>query len=142
MKISPVPSGEPAGIRQIGPGSFRSDRPIVGPGGPLTDAQWALIEPLLPDRTPERGGRWRDHREVIDAIVFTSRTGPQWMYLPDRYGLMAQADEEDDPDWAVSVDSTVVRAHQHPAGARKQGLRQASRLAMPSAAPAEDRQQR
>ncbi|MEV5434150.1 transposase [Streptomyces sp. NPDC052701] len=37
---------------------------------PLTDAQWARIEPLLPDRTPERGGRWRDHREVIDAIAF------------------------------------------------------------------------
>ncbi|RMI26252.1 hypothetical protein EBN88_29845, partial [Streptomyces triticirhizae] len=27
---------------------------------PLTDAQWARIEPLLPDRTPKRGGRWRD----------------------------------------------------------------------------------
>ncbi|WP_394816267.1 hypothetical protein [Streptomyces mooreae] len=32
--------------------------------------QWARIEPLLPDRTPKRGGRWRDHREVIDAIAF------------------------------------------------------------------------
>ncbi|MEU0698162.1 transposase [Streptomyces niveus] len=35
----------------------------------MTDAQWAKIEPLLPDRTPRRGGRWRDHREVIDAIA-------------------------------------------------------------------------
>ncbi|WP_405889711.1 transposase [Streptomyces sp. NBC_00133] len=36
----------------------------------LTDAQWARIEPLLSDRTPRRGGRWRDHREMIDAIAW------------------------------------------------------------------------
>ncbi|MFD6994116.1 transposase [Streptomyces sp. NPDC059943] len=36
----------------------------------LSDAQWARIEPLLPDRMPRRGGRWRDHRQVIDAIAF------------------------------------------------------------------------
>ncbi|MGW0477098.1 hypothetical protein [Streptomyces coeruleorubidus] len=35
--------------------------------------QWARIEPLLPDRTPKRGGRWRDHRDLIDAIAFLSR---------------------------------------------------------------------
>jgi transposase len=52
----------------------------------LTDAQWARIEPLLPDRTPKRGGRWRDHREVIDAIAFKFRTGTQWVHLPEEYG--------------------------------------------------------
>ncbi|WTP70456.1 IS5 family transposase (plasmid) [[Kitasatospora] papulosa] len=112
---------------------------------PLTDAQWARIEPLLPDRKPKRGGRWRDHRQVIDAIAFKFRTGTQWVHLPERYGnwrgvynrlrmwaidgtwervfiaLMAQADAEEDLDWAVSVDSTIVRAHQHAAGARKKG---------------------
>ncbi|MGW7197672.1 transposase [Streptomyces chryseus] len=36
----------------------------------LTDAQWARIEPLLPDRMPQRDGRWRDHREVIEAIAW------------------------------------------------------------------------
>ncbi|PJN05327.1 hypothetical protein CG723_45465 [Streptomyces sp. CB01635] len=41
----------------------------------LADAQWARIEPLLPDRTPKRGGRWRDHRQVIDAITWKFRTG-------------------------------------------------------------------
>ncbi|WP_421107646.1 transposase [Streptomyces sp. NEAU-S77] len=41
----------------------------------LTDAQWARIEPLLPDRTPKRGGRWRDHREMIDATAFKFWTG-------------------------------------------------------------------
>ncbi|MEV8597189.1 IS5 family transposase [Streptomyces sp. NPDC052012] len=101
------------------------------------------IERLLPDRTPRRGGRWRDHREVIDAIAFKFQTGTQWVHLPEKYGnsrgvynrlrmwavdgtwervftaLVAQADAEEDVSWAVSVDSTVVRAHQHAAGARK-----------------------
>ncbi|GHF59924.1 hypothetical protein GCM10018787_04990 [Streptomyces thermodiastaticus] len=112
---------------------------------PLTDAQWARIEPLLPDRTPKRGGRWRDHREVIDAIAYKFQTGTQWVHLPEKYGnwrgvynrlrmwavdgtwervftaLVAQADADEDVRWAVSVDSTIVRAHQHAAGAREKG---------------------
>ncbi|MFF2028463.1 IS5 family transposase [Streptomyces sp. NPDC058171] len=111
----------------------------------LTDAQWARIEPLLPDRSPRRGGRWRDHREVIDAIAFKYRTGTPWMDLPEHFGswkgahnrlrkwaadgtwekvftaLLAQADAEGDLDWVVAVDSTIVRAHQHAAGARPKG---------------------
>ncbi|MFF3285606.1 transposase [Streptomyces sp. NPDC003023] len=50
------------------------------------DAQWARIEPLLPDRTPKRGGRWRDHRQVIDAIAFKYRTGTPWIDLPEHFG--------------------------------------------------------
>ncbi|UPZ26392.1 IS5 family transposase [Streptomyces sp. LRE541] len=123
------------------------DQSVVGPGVPLTDAQWARIEPLLPDRTPKRGGRWRDHREVIDAIAFEFQTGTQWVHLPEKYGnwrgvynrlrmwavdgtwervftaLVAQADADEDLNWAVSVDSTIVRAHQHAAGARGKGAR-------------------
>ncbi|MCG0283763.1 hypothetical protein L4B83_01730 [Streptomyces sp. PSAA01] len=53
------------------------DQSVVGPGVPLADAQWARIEPLLPDRTPKRGGRWRDHREVIDTIA----------YIPHRHAV-------------------------------------------------------
>ncbi|MFI1351290.1 transposase [Streptomyces lydicus] len=51
----------------------------------MTDTQWARIEPLLPDRTPKRGGRWRDHRQVIDAMAFTYRTGTRcgsWRATP------------------------------------------------------------
>ncbi|MFE4960797.1 transposase [Streptomyces sp. NPDC056653] len=59
---------------------------LVGSDVPLTDAQWARIEPLLPDRTPRRGGRWRDHREVIDAIAWKFQTGSQWVHLPEKYG--------------------------------------------------------
>ncbi|MFG3431036.1 transposase [Streptomyces californicus] len=51
----------------------------------MTDAQWAGVEPLLSDRTPRRGGRWRDHRQVIDAIAFKYRTGTPWMDLPDHF---------------------------------------------------------
>lgn len=49
--------------------------------------------------------------------------------------LLAQADTEGDLDWVVAVDSTVVRAHQHAAGARQKGPRPASRTTTPSAGP-------
>ncbi|MER6540750.1 transposase [Streptomyces sp900105755] len=55
-------------------------------GHVLTDAQWARIEPLLPDHRPKRGGRWRDHRGMIDAIAFKFQTGTQWVHLPEKYG--------------------------------------------------------
>ncbi|MFJ7239299.1 transposase [Streptomyces olivaceus] len=59
--------------------SSSSDRAVarIGRGGtavPLTDARWARVEPLLPDRTTRRGGRWRSHREVIDAITWKFQT--------------------------------------------------------------------
>jgi hypothetical protein len=60
---------------------FRSDHLIVAPGVPLIDAQWARIELLLSDRTPRRGGRLRDHREMTDAIAFKFQTGSQWVHL-------------------------------------------------------------
>ncbi|CUM35780.1 insertion element transposase [Streptomyces venezuelae] len=50
--------------------------------------------------------------------------------------LLAQADAENDLDWCIAIDSTVVRAHQHSAGARQKGLQSASRTITPSDAPA------
>ncbi|MFD0150054.1 transposase [Streptomyces sp. NPDC055721] len=50
------------------------------------DAQWARIEPLLPDRTPKRGGRWRGHRQVIDAIALKCRTGTPRIACPTSAG--------------------------------------------------------
>jgi transposase len=109
----------------------------------LTDPEWALLEPLLPDRTTRRGGRWADHRVVIDAVFWRARTGSPWRDLPPQYGnwktiynrhqrwcsdgtwaavldeLRRGADVADGPQWTVSVDSTVIRAHQHAAGARR-----------------------
>ncbi|MFJ3189308.1 transposase [Streptomyces halstedii] len=51
----------------------------------LPDAQWARIKPLLPDLAPRRGGRWRDHRQLIDANAFKYRIGMQWMDLPEPF---------------------------------------------------------
>ncbi|WP_369679717.1 transposase [Streptomyces mirabilis] len=50
--------------------------------------QWARIEPLLPDRSPRRGGRWRDHRQVIDAIAWKFQTGSQCVHLPGRVRIL------------------------------------------------------
>ncbi len=52
--------------------------------------------------------------------------------------LLAQADAEGDLEWVVAVDSTIVRAHQHAAGARQKGRRPASPPTMPSDGPAAD----
>ncbi|MGW6026940.1 transposase [Streptomyces sp. NPDC055099] len=79
-------AGQPKGSAVGCTRPFRLDQAVVGPGVPLTDAQGVRIEPLLPDRAPKRGGRWRDHREVIDAIAFKFQTGTQWVHLPDKYG--------------------------------------------------------
>lgn len=54
----------------------------------LTDAQWAFIEPLLPElpKRPDRRGRpWRDSREVLNGILWILRTGAQWSEMPRRY---------------------------------------------------------
>ncbi|GAA1455067.1 hypothetical protein GCM10009602_68160 [Nocardiopsis tropica] len=108
----------------------------------LTDQEWELIRPLLPPTTPVRGGRWRDHRQVLNAIIYRTRTGVPWRDLPERYGPWTTAQHrlqrwEADGTWArieqhltesapqtdlnAQIDSTVVRAHQHAAGARKRG---------------------
>ncbi|MGW7103266.1 IS5 family transposase [Streptomyces sp. NPDC054883] len=89
-----------------------------------------------------RGGRWSDRRRVINGVLYRVRTGVQWRDLPERFGpwetvhkrhrrwsadgtwkmllsrIQAAEDAAGQIDWDVSVDSTVVRAHQHAAGAR------------------------
>ncbi|WP_372452215.1 transposase [Saccharothrix obliqua] len=52
--------------------------------GELVDRAWAVIEPSLP--VSGCGRRWRDHRQVINAILWKLRTGSPWRDLPDRYG--------------------------------------------------------
>jgi len=56
----------------------------------LTEEQWALIRPFIPDpeveRTGEKGGRpWRDPRDVLNGILWVLRTGAPWVDLPRRY---------------------------------------------------------
>ena len=52
----------------------------------LTDEQWARLEPLLPDRTPQRGGRWIDPRQIIDGVMWRARAGNPWRDLPAEFG--------------------------------------------------------
>jgi transposase len=54
----------------------------------LTDAQWVILEPLLPKprlRRDRRGRPWRDPRDVLNGILWVLRTGAPWKDLPDRY---------------------------------------------------------
>lgn len=109
--------------------------------GDLTDAEWERLRPFLPVSN-RRCGRWRDHRQVIDGILHRVRTGVQRRDLPQRFGpwktvyerhrrwsadgtwerllqqVQAAADAAGEIDWDISVDSTIVRAHHHAAGAR------------------------
>ncbi|MFF3175693.1 IS5 family transposase [Streptomyces sp. NPDC057900] len=115
--------------------------------GDLTNAEWVRLEPHLP-AGGRRGGRWCDHRKVINGILFRVRTGIPWRDLPERFGswktlyerhrrwsadgtwgrilcaVQADVDLVGRLDWSmVSVDSTSCRAHQHAAGARKKAPR-------------------
>jgi transposase len=54
----------------------------------LTDEQWEVLEPLIPDppqREDGRGRPWRDPRDVINGILWILRTGAPWKDLPERY---------------------------------------------------------
>ena len=119
----------------------------------LTDVQWAAIEALLP--VPRRPGcppTWTK-RQLIDGIRWRVRAGTPWRDIPDCYGswsaayalfrrwqrngtwtriltaLQALADAAGRIVWDVSVDSTIARAHQHAAGARKRGICRPNRRA-------------
>jgi transposase len=109
----------------------------------LTDAQWEKLRPLLPPQKPRTGRPAKDHHTVLNGILWIMRTGSPWRSLPERYGswktvssrfyrwqqagvwdrilaeVQRQSDAEGRIDWSLHfVDSTIVRAHQHAAGAK------------------------
>ena len=53
--------------------------------GDLTDQQWQRLEPLLPAQKPKTGRPGKDHRTVINGILWVLRTGAPWRDLPERY---------------------------------------------------------
>src|SRR4051794_41310035 len=53
----------------------------------LSDEMWSRIEPLLPDRTPRRGGRWSEHRPVVEAICWRFRAGAPWRGPPGDFSF-------------------------------------------------------
>ena len=108
-----------------------------------SDGQWARLKPLLPvGIRPGRPSKW-SKRQLIDGIRWRVRVGAPWRDVPDCYGswqavyalfrrwqragfwfrlvtgLQTLARMAGLICWQVSVDSTIVRAHQHAAGARR-----------------------
>ena len=108
----------------------------------LRDDQWERIRHLLPGSEGWVGATARDNRLFVEAVLYRYRTGIPWRDLPERFGawknvhtrhsrwsasgvwervfqrLAADADNE-----YAMIDSTIVRAHQHSAGAQKKPTR-------------------
>ena len=57
--------------------------------GDLTDDQWRRLKPLLPPQKPGTGRPGKDHRTVINGILWILRTGSPWRDLPERFGPWA-----------------------------------------------------
>lgn len=103
----------------------------------LRDDQWERIKDLLPGRATDRGVTARDNRLFVEAVLFRYRAGIAWRDLPERFGdfrvvhtrhmrwsrkgvwecVFAALSEDADNEYAM-IDSTIVRAHQHSAGAK------------------------
>ena len=97
---------------------------------------WDRIKDMLPGRAGHVGVTARNNRLFIDAVLYRYRTGIPWRDLPEKYGdfrnvhrrfsrwaekgiwakLLSVLTQEADTEY-VMIDSTVVRAHQHSAGA-------------------------
>jgi transposase len=102
----------------------------------LTDFEWSVIEPVLPKGRP--GPRRKDDRRVLNGIFWVLRAGAPWRDLPGRYGpyttaynrfnrwrkagvwdrLMDAVTKAHGGDVQM-IDSSIVRVHQHAAGAKK-----------------------
>ena len=121
--------------------------------GDLTDSEWRILDPLLPDRG-ERGPAIPDKRRTVNGILWVLRTGAPWRDMPERYGnwnsvfirftrwsklgvwdaafeTLASLGPAADTEHAI--DSTIVRAHQHAAGV-KGGIKIRKRSAARAAA--------
>jgi putative transposase len=116
----------------------------------LTDEHWGRISGLIIGRPDQKGSTGRNNRMFVEGVLWIVRTGSPWRDLPEvfgewnsvfrrfsrwsRKGVWTRIFEamSDDPDFEyLIIDSTIVRAHQHAAGAKKGGLK-----IRPSAAPA------
>src|SRR5690625_4425723 len=113
----------------------------------VSDELWAVIAAVLPARSGGRRGRpWNDHRRTLEGIAWRFRTGSPWRDLPSEFGswhsvwerhkrwssdgtytkmfeaVRADAGVDDDElHELIAIDSTIVRAHQHAAGAPSAG---------------------
>jgi transposase len=108
----------------------------------LSDEQWVRLQPLLPAQKPHTGHPNNGHRPFINGMLWINRTGAPWRDMPEQYGnwssiasrfyrwqkagvwerivaaLQTRSDSQGHLDWETHyVDGTIVRAHQHAAGA-------------------------
>ena len=104
----------------------------------LRDDQWTRIENLLPGRESTVGVTAKDNRLFVEAVLYRYRAGIPWRDLPERFGywkavhtrfsrwaesgvwekVFKHLSTDADNEYAM-IDSTIVRAHQHSAGAKK-----------------------
>src|SRR5919202_3330574 len=104
----------------------------------LRDDQWERIKDLLPGRAGHVGVAAKDNRLFVEAVLYRYRAGIPWRALPERFGAWSNTHrrfsrwaksgvwqrvfehlaEAADNEYAM-IDSTIVRAHQHSAGAQK-----------------------
>ena len=112
----------------------------------LRDDQWERIKNLLPGREGTVGVTAKDNRLFVEAVLYRYRAGIPWRDLPERFGdfrvvytrfsrwsktgvwkrVFQDLANEADNEYAM-IDSTIVRAHQHSAGA-KGGMQKAKQL--------------
>ncbi len=103
----------------------------------LRDDQWEKIDTLLPGRAGTVGVTAQDNRLFVEAVLYRYRAGIPWRDLPERFGdfrvihtrhtrwsrrgvwqrVLERLAEDPDNEHAM-IDSTIVRAHQHSAGAK------------------------
>ena len=104
----------------------------------IKDDQWEVIKDSLPGKAGDRGRSGDDNRRFIAAVMWVARTGAPWRSLPSEYGKWSTVHKRfirwsragvwqmifntmsvnHDNEW-IMIDSTIIRAHQHSAGARK-----------------------
>src|SRR5215212_2766871 len=94
----------------------------------LHDDQWDRIKHLLPGQQGWVGVTAADNRLFVEAVLYRYRAGIPWRDLPGRFGRWAKSGvwqrvfehlASDADDEYAMIDSTIVRAHQHSAGAQK-----------------------
>ena len=103
----------------------------------LSDAQWERVSPWLPGKSGDRGRSGRDNRLFLEAVLWIVRTGSPWRDLPESFGNWFSVWKRfrrwalkgvferiftvlsGDPDFEYAIiDGTIVRVHQHGAGAK------------------------
>jgi transposase len=111
----------------------------------ISDADWERIRDLLPGRPGQPGWVAADNRLFLDAVLWIAKTGAPWRDLPERFGnwnsiwrrfdrwarkgtwaTVFEALQDPDLEWLI-LDSTVIRAHPHAAGAKKKSMGPAAR---------------